>query len=84
MLSRLSEFIKVAEVAITAVLGNVEDERTFSTLSFMKSKVRNRLGGHLDACVKLYAQEFFTMENFLFLNAIDSWRDETVRRGADQ
>lgn len=84
MLNRLSEFIKVAEVAITAILGSVEDERTFSTLSFMKSKVRNRLAGHLDACVKLYAQDFFTLRNFPFYSAISSWRDETVRRGADQ
>jgi len=38
MRNRLSEFFKVAEIAITAVLGSVADERTFSTLSFMKSK----------------------------------------------
>ena len=54
MLSRLSEYIKVAEIAIAAVLGNVEDKRTFSTLSFVKSKLRNRLGGHMDTCVKLF------------------------------
>lgn len=52
MLNWLSEFIKVAEVAITAFFGSVEDERTFSTLSL---KLQNRLGVHLDPCVKLYA-----------------------------
>ena len=41
MLSRLSEYIKVAEIAIAVVLGSLEDKRTFSTLSFMKSKLRN-------------------------------------------
>jgi DNA primase large subunit len=59
MLNRLSEFIKLAEIAITATLGSVEDERTFSTLGFMKSKVRNRLGGHLDTCMKMFSQPFF-------------------------
>jgi len=55
MLNRLFEFIKVAEIVILEVLGNVEDERTFSTLSFMKSKLQNRLGGHVNTCVKLFA-----------------------------
>jgi hypothetical protein len=32
MLSRLSEFIKLAKLAVTAILGSVKDERTFSTL----------------------------------------------------
>jgi hypothetical protein len=40
--------MKVANIAVTVVLGSVEDERTFSTLKFMKSKLQNRLGGHLD------------------------------------
>jgi hypothetical protein len=42
MLNRLSEYIKLCEIAVTVVLGSVEDERTFSTLGFMKSKLRNR------------------------------------------
>ena len=46
-LNRLSEFFKLAEIAMCAVLGSVDDERTFSSLGFMKSKVRNRLGSHL-------------------------------------
>jgi hypothetical protein len=56
MLNRLSEFIKLCEIALTVVLGSVEDKRTFSTLGFMKSKLRNRLGSHLDTCVKVFAQ----------------------------
>jgi hypothetical protein len=47
ILNRLSEFIKVVELTVTVVLGSVEDERTFSTLGFMKSKIRNRLGIYL-------------------------------------
>jgi hypothetical protein len=33
--------MKLAQIAVTAVLGSCEDERTFSTLSFVNSKVRN-------------------------------------------
>jgi hypothetical protein len=58
MAQRLPEFIKVAEIAVTTVLGSVEDERTFSTLGFMKSKLRNRLGSHLGTTVKMFSQPF--------------------------
>ena len=83
MLSRLSEYFKVAKIAIAAVLGSVEDERTFSTLSFMKSKLRNRLRGHMDTCVKLFSQSFFTLETFPITKAISSWREERTRKGVD-
>ena len=72
MLSHLLEYIKVAEIVVAAVLGSVEDERTFSTLSFMKSKLRNRLGGHMDTCVNLFSQSFFTLETFPVTKAISS------------
>jgi hypothetical protein len=39
----ISEYLKVAEIACVQVLGSVEDERTFSTLSFIKNRLRNRL-----------------------------------------
>jgi hypothetical protein len=55
MVQCLSEFMKLAEIAVTAVFGSVEDERTFSTLGFMKSKLRNRLGSHLDTTVKMFS-----------------------------
>jgi len=83
MLNRLSEFFKVAEIAITAVLGSVANERTFSTLSFMKSKLRNRLVGHVDTCVKLFSQDFFTLQTFPINKAVISWREERSRRGVE-
>jgi hypothetical protein len=49
--SLICEYMKVANIVVTDVLGSVEDERTFSTLKFMKLKLRNSLGGHLDAHV---------------------------------
>ena len=82
LLNRLSEFIKVAEIAITAVLGSVEDERTFSNLAFIKSKLRNRLGVHLDTCVRLFSQGFYSQDTFPYQEAITLWRDECSRVGA--
>lgn len=83
MVNRLSEFFKLAEIAITAVLGSVADERTFSTLNFMKSKVRNRLEGHVDTCVKMFSQNFFTLQTFPITKAVTSWREERTRRGVE-
>ena len=76
LLNRLSEFIKVAEIAITAILCSVEDERTFSNLAFIKSKLRNRLGVHLDTCVRLFSQGFYSQDTFPYHEAITLWRDE--------
>jgi hypothetical protein len=84
MLNRLSEFFKVAEIVMTVVLRSVEDERTFLMLGFMKSKLWNQLGRHLDNCVKLFSQPFFTHANFPYGDAIAFWSDETARRGSDQ
>jgi hypothetical protein len=75
MLSRLLEFIKLVEISVTATLGSVEDKRTFSTLGFMKSKVRNRLGGHLDTCVKMFSQPFFNQDTFPYSESISQWRE---------
>jgi hypothetical protein len=41
----------VVEIGIAIVLGSVQDERTFSTISFLKNKVRNRLTTHLAIAV---------------------------------
>jgi hypothetical protein len=58
--------MKLLEIAITAVLNSCEDEWTFFNLAFVKNKVRNRLGGHLAAIVKLYSQGYHTLESYSF------------------
>jgi hypothetical protein len=37
------------------VLGYVKDEWTFSMLAFMKDKLHNKLGSHLDTIVRMFA-----------------------------
>jgi hypothetical protein len=60
----LSEYLKLAEIATILVLGSVEDERTFSTLSFMKDKLRNRLQTHLPLVVTMHGQNFYDINTF--------------------
>ena len=44
---KLLEYMKIAELEVVIVLGSVEDERIFSTLSFMKNKLHSYLSTHL-------------------------------------
>jgi hypothetical protein len=62
------------------VLGSVQDERTFSTVSFMKSRLRNHLDTHLALVAGFKSQNFYILENFPYDAAYESWRDETKRR----
>jgi hypothetical protein len=63
------------------VLTSVEDERTFSTLSWMKSKVRNLLNGHLDCTLRVFSQSWFPVTNFPYQLAVDHWESVVARRG---
>jgi hypothetical protein len=80
----LFEFMRLAKLVIVQVIGSVENERTFSTLDFMKSKLRNRLVRHLDIAICMFAQDFFTKETFPFQVVIMDWNDEDkVRIGVN-
>jgi hypothetical protein len=61
--------MRLSKIAITAVLGNCKDERTFSNLDFVKNRVWNHLGGHLVTIVKLYLQGYYSIESFSFVEA---------------
>ena len=52
----------------------------FSTLKFLKSCHRNRLEKHLPLVVRIFGQQYFSLKNFPFTKAIDSWRD-VVKKG---
>jgi hypothetical protein len=55
------KYFKLVEFAIDVILGNVEDECTFSTIIFMKSKLRNHLTSNLNLVVNMYAQGTFIL-----------------------
>jgi hypothetical protein len=60
-------------MALTLVLGSVEDERAFSTVSFVKGKLRNKLVEHLPLCVKMFTQKFYTLRSFPYQEVVDIW-----------
>jgi hypothetical protein len=57
-------FWKVAKMAILTILGFVQDKHTFSTLSFMKTKLRNQLIEHLPLVVDMKCHVFHGLQTF--------------------
>jgi hypothetical protein len=66
VVDKLLEYLKLVELAVIMVLGSVEDERTFSNVNFLKLKLQNQLTIHLDLVVKMFAQNFYHLDSFLF------------------
>jgi hypothetical protein len=58
------EYRKLAEIAVTYILGSVEDERYFSSVGFLKNKLRNPLDNNLEVVVGMFSQCVFTLEKF--------------------
>jgi hypothetical protein len=61
---KLLEFFKLAKITCVHVLGFVKDEWCFSTMAFIKDKLRNRLSCHLDLCTWFYVQQLYKLEDF--------------------
>jgi hypothetical protein len=67
------KYVKLIELAMVQIVGNVEDERCFFTLTFMKSKLWNWLSTHLPLVVCMFAQQFYTLHNFPYTYSIGQW-----------
>jgi hypothetical protein len=52
----------------------------FSALSFLKSKMRNKLDKHMDICLRLYVTKY-DISNFPYERALALWRSDCDRRG---
>ncbi len=70
MVAKLLEYLKLVKLVIVMVMGNPKDEKTFSIINFMISKLQNRLIVHLNLAVKIYAQELYKLETFPFYTII--------------
>jgi hypothetical protein len=74
LVAHFPEYVKLAQIAMVHVLGSVEDERAFSSLTFLKDKLRNRLSSdHLGIVVGMHAQNVFTLENFPYDTCFQTW-----------
>ena len=71
--------MKVVEIAHVQVSTNVEDERTCSSLSFLKSKVRNLLTTYLDLVVRMFAQDYYTLNTVPYQVVKSNWKAQRVR-----
>jgi hypothetical protein len=78
---KMYEYFRLVELAIVMVLGSVEDERTFFTFIFMKSKLKNQLTNHFDLVMKMYTQDFFTLQSFPFYMATIEWNEKKYAMG---
>ncbi len=76
---KLSEYIKVVEITIVQILGSVEDERTFSNLAFMKSKLHNKLTTHFNLYVRMFTHNFYNVSNFPYDASIATWKEVCIR-----
>lgn len=55
------------------VLGNVEDERCLSSLTFLKSKFEATLNPHLPLVIGMYNYKLFTLKTFPYIATFDAW-----------
>jgi hypothetical protein len=78
----ISEWIKLAQLVLVQVHGSCEDERAFSAMSYLKNKYRNRLGEpHLNVAARFFHQQWFTLNNFPYSEALDIWNAGAPIRG---
>lgn len=76
----IPHFLRVVNLVLCMVGGSVEEERTFSTMKFLKNERRNRLSNHLAACCRVYSQAFFSLETLPFDRLYTCWKDAKHRK----
>ncbi len=85
---KLSKFLRLVEIAIVMVVRSMEEERTFSMFSFMKSKLCNHLMTHFDLVFQIYMKKFYklasSIEIFTFYTRIEDLGNEKLHYGEQQ
>jgi hypothetical protein len=54
---------EICWIAIVLVLRSMEDKCIFSSLAFMKDKLHNQLGQHLNTTIHIFVEELFIQKN---------------------
>ena len=73
------EYFKLADLCQTMILGLVEDEKMLSALTFLKSKLRNKLDKNVYTCLRLYVTKY-EVDGFPYERALSLWRLDRERR----
>ena len=63
------------------MLSSVENERVFSIVAFLKTRICNRLIDHLPLVVNLFGQRHLILENLPFDKFIVDWEVSKRKRG---
>ena len=72
--SKLFVFIKVREITTMITMDSIEDECTFPSFNYMKSKIKNKLQEHLKQTMRMYSENFHNLKTFPFQDAITKWK----------
>ena len=68
------EYIKLVQIALIHLLGSIEDECAFSSVTLLKNKIQNRLDGeHLNLVVRMYNQLVYSLTLFPYEDYFKQW-----------
>jgi len=70
------DYVKLAKLAMVQMVKNVENEKCFSTLAFMKSKLWNRFITHLPLVVYMFAQ--CNLQNFPYASVLNNGKELVI------
>lgn len=76
----IPEYLKLVYLCQTMILGSVEDERVFSALGILKSKIRNKLDKNLETCLRLFVTQYNVID-FPYDRALEIQNSMRERRG---
>ena len=71
--------MKIVELTIVKVFESVKDKQTFSTMTFIKNKLLNRLSTHLPLVICMHVQEFYGLYNFSYDVAYDKQKSSNKK-----
>ncbi|KAJ9516995.1 hypothetical protein QJQ45_027348, partial [Haematococcus lacustris] len=78
----ISEYGRLAELAMVMVPGSVEEERMFSAMAYLKDDTRNRLNEeHLNVCARAFHTVTHGVSDFPYHEAIGVWLDAANKKG---
>ena len=80
LVKSFGEYVKLAHIAMVLVLGSVEDERTFSLVTFLKNKIRNRLDQNLGVVVGMHIQQVLTLKSLPYEDCFIQWNNSSDTR----
>ncbi len=78
MITSFPKYVKLVELAMVQMVGNMEDERCFSFMAFMKSKLHNRLTTQLLFLVWMFTQRFYIIHNSHMRSALNNGKLPTI------